>query len=316
MSTLVAGIDEAGLGPLLGPLVIGWCLFEVPDEQRCPWQLLEELVAREPKRDATHLIVDDSKRVFTRNPRGRRRLESTVLAFLELAGARPGSARELLLGPLGPTAQALDAHPWNASLPTLPLWADEGRLELTAHSLRRVAEAAGARPLDLGQRSCHPGELNHVFANTDNKGAAVWSQLVPIMQRLLEAAHGRQLDLVIDRQGGRAKYGPQLARACPGWSVALIEETDGVSSYRLSGPGEAVVTFREKGDRESFCVALASCLAKYARELSMEAFNTWFEARRPGLKPTAGYTTDGRRWLEDASPVLTGIQRTLLIRDR
>ena len=41
----------------------------------------------------------------------------------------------------------------------------------------------------------------------------------------------------------------------------------------------------------------------------MEAFNNWFEARQPGLKPTAGYTTDGRRWLEDARPLLTGLQR-------
>ena len=50
--------------------------------------------------------------------------------------------------------------------------------------------------------------------------------------------------------------------------------------------------------------ALASCLAKYTRETCMAAFNAYWCERQPGLKPTAGYTTDGRRWVAEAEATL------------
>ena len=62
------------------------------------------------------------------------------------------------------------------------------------------------------------------------------------------------------------------------------------------------VEFRAKGEEHSFAVALGSCLAKYARETVMDGFNRYFQSLQPDLTPTAGYTTDGRRWLQDAKP--------------
>ena len=47
---------------------------------------------------------------------------------------------------------------------------------------------------------------------------------------------------------------------------------------------------------------------KYARELGMTAFNDFFTGLLAGLKPTAGYTTDGRRWLKDAEPCLRELE--------
>ncbi len=76
--------------------------------------------------------------------------------------------------------------------------------------------------------------------------------------------------------------------------------------------------FQAKGEEHSFAVALASCIAKYAREIAMSGFNRYFEAHQPNLKPTAGYTTDGRRWLAEAESALasTGVARGVLVRDR
>jgi hypothetical protein len=42
--------------------------------------------------------------------------------------------------------------------------------------------------------------------------------------------------------------------------------------------------------------ALASMTAKYLRELSMRAFNEFWCAHIPDLKPTAGYYGDSRRF--------------------
>ena len=68
----------------------------------------------------------------------------------------------------------------------------------------------------------------------------------------------------------------------------------------------------------SFATALASCLAKYARELVMEGFNAYFEELQPGLKPTAGYRNDGWRWLSDAEHAVgrSGLDRDTLVRKR
>ncbi len=64
------------------------------------------------------------------------------------------------------------------------------------------------------------------------------------------------------------------------------------------------LAFAERAEDESFAVALASCAAKYARELAMRAFNAYFEELQPGLPPTAGYRQDGHRWLQDAREAL------------
>jgi len=37
----------------------------------------------------------------------------------------------------------------------------------------------------------------------------------------------------------------------------------------------------------------------------MDAFNAYFAELQPGLRPTAGYTTDGRRWLAEARSALS-----------
>jgi len=50
----------------------------------------------------------------------------------------------------------------------------------------------------------------------------------------------------------------------------------------------------------------------------MRAFNDYFGSLQPGLKPTAGYFSDGWRWLEEAAPAiaLSGLHRSRLVRER
>ena len=44
---ILAGVDEAGLGPLLGSLAIGYAILEAP--AACdPWKLLRPAVAKTP----------------------------------------------------------------------------------------------------------------------------------------------------------------------------------------------------------------------------------------------------------------------------
>jgi hypothetical protein len=83
----LAGVDEAGLGPILGPLVVGWTALAPPAAGLDPWKALSAVVSRKPGADRRRLVVADSKQVFDRSPRGARRLELGALAFLALLDA-------------------------------------------------------------------------------------------------------------------------------------------------------------------------------------------------------------------------------------
>ncbi len=325
---VVAGIDEAGLGPLLGPLTLGYAALRLPARKLNVWDALAGIVSRDPKQDAEHLVVADSKRVFSRNPRGERRLESTALCFLGSgASTPPRSGAELLRTPpaaLRPRAADIQQSPWYQELPTsLPIWVDPGRLELRQEYLRRELERNEIALVDAGVRVVPAIELNRSFARTDNKSHTVWEVVEAILRHLWLELATENLHVIVDRQGGRFRYGRLLQRGFPGAQVRVGHESPDHSEYHIeeqteSGRRRMWLTFAEKAEDRSFTVALGSCFAKYARELCMGAFNAYFSAAQPGLAPTAGYTTDGRRWLEEAAPLLEtlALPREVLARRR
>ncbi len=332
---VVAGVDEAGLGPLLGPLTIGFSAFRVPAPDLDLWRALDTVVSRDPGQDGqlqgARLVVADSKVVFARNPRGEARLEASALAFLALrAHSRrpPVSAREMLARtPAELRGEvALETEPWFPFLPRrLPLYADEGGLDRTVAvldgELRRIEVevcAAGARVLPVV-------ELNSSFARTSNKSRTHWDLSATVLRHLW-SEHAREgLDLLVDRHGGRMRYAALLSETFPEARVATLCEQRARSEYAVversggaGAPRRMRVAFAERAESASFAVALASCLAKYARETCMRAFNTYFGSLQPGLRPTAGYVSDGRRWLAEAGPAIerSGLQMQDLVRER
>ena len=329
-ATVFAGVDEAGLGPLLGPLTIGFSAFRAPPGAS-PWKLLAPAVTRNVKRDKQAFVVADSKEVFTRTERGAKRLETTALGFLALLDPErrpPRSAERLLWGTprrLGPRTD-LSRIPWYRELPELPRYVDAGLLELRVEKLARRMRTAEIELVDAGV-SVLPAELlNRSFHQTENKADTHWRSTRRVLRHLWREHAGGGLSLVVDQHGGRSHYGALLARAFRDASVELVREGAQGAEYRvverdavdLGGRRRMQITFVEKAEQRSFAVALASCLAKYARETSMGAFNRYFESLQPDLKPTAGYRNDGWRWLKDAEPALErcGVERRVLVRER
>ena len=175
--------------------------------------------------------------------------------------------------------------------------------------------------LDAGVSVLPASDLNRSFAETENKALTHWHTSLRVFRHLWESLAPEGLRLTVDRHGGRYHYGPLLGQAFPEAEVLQVRERPSLAEYRLTergGPRRMRITFAERAERRSFAVALASCIAKYAREASMEAFNAWFAARQPDLKPTAGYTQDGRRWLEEAAGTIerVGLERRVLVRER
>jgi ribonuclease HII len=325
---VLAGVDEAGLGPLLGPLTLGFSVFLTPDNSTNLWRALAPWVSDDPLKDRERFVVADSKLVFKRTPRCSARLEATALGFLALLdpARRPHTKVGRLLwetpAEIAAEAQTVAQHAWYRDLATaLPRHQDASVLELRVEGLWRVMEQRGVRLLDAGVRVVPEAELNRSFRATDNKARTHWQASLHVFRRIWERHAGDGIELVIDRHGGRMHYGALLAVEFQDAVVTLVDEAPECSRYTLAerhGPRRMQITFAERAEQLSFAVALASCLAKYARESAMDAFNAWFATRAPSLRPTAGYTTDARRWLDDAAHVIEHekLDRACLVRER
>jgi len=306
-TAVLAGVDEAGLGPVLGPLVVAGVAMSGPRGED-PWKLLRGVVCRRHSKKGK-LRVADSKKV-NQGPHGRQHLERTVLSFWgALHGEPPATLAELLEQagvPLGP----LQRCPWYGSGLDLPLPLDNDRdeLELKSHLLQRTMDRKQIHLQHLALRPVDAAEFNALITETDNKSHAhfhAYSAVIAELLRVLDRAPADAEDdahLVADRCGGRFRYLAGLRQHLPGRQIQVLEEHPDFSSYRIhkdADVGSVRVSFAARGEDRAFPTALASCAAKYVRELMMECLNRWFANRVPGLRRTAGYYVDGNRFLEE-----------------
>lgn len=311
---MYAGIDEAGYGPLLGPLCSGLSVVRVRDgaSLRGPpdvWAMASEIVCRDPA-DAgtTRIAVADSKRLKLPNEGSRHplvHLERGVVAFASCAHDPPESDAELFAH-LG-----VDLHdrPWYQGPPLeLPVATTRDHLRLLAGRLRGVLADSGIEVLELRARIADEVAFNRMLTESGGKAGAAMRLVGELAMRIWrsEAARG-PVDpprLIVDRQGGRTRYEPTLSALFPGAAVDIVAETGAGSVYDLSqdtpeGVRRMRISFVQEAEDQHFPVALASMIAKLVRELIMGRFNRYWCGRIAELKPTAGYVSDARRWLAD-----------------
>src|SRR5204862_7240764 len=104
----------------------------------------------------------------------------------------------------------------------------------------------------------------------------------------------------VDKHGGRNNYAALLRPTFADGILKTHEEGAERSVYRLHGARREVqITFQPRADGDHLCVALASMLSKYLREVLMEQFNRFWQGHVPGLKATVGYPTDAVRFFAD-----------------
>lgn len=271
-----AGIDEAGYGPTLGPLVVATVWADAPDHDT----LVAALRASG---------VKDSKELH--KPGDLAPLERVALAGCRWASGRLPTDAAALFGILGETPADRD-QPWMQGAEAL-------HLPVAATDLPHW-NTPGVTPGGCAGRIIQPAAYNRFLATGANKAEL---ELDAVGRLLTTPPAAPQRTTVVDRLGGRKFYRDFLASVHPGALVLVEDEANAASRYRIvTDSAEHAVAFVVGGESASPLTALASCLAKYARELHMILHNRYWSARFPGLKPTAGYPEDAKRWLTAVGP--------------
>jgi ribonuclease HII len=335
MPLLLAGIDEAGYGPRLGPLCVGFTLLRVRDwkpgdDAPCLWKLLKAAVCRKASDARKRIPIADSKQLKLANDNKARHplvhLERGVLAFLRAQGRAPDTDDSLFAD----LKARLESQPWYAGSPVpIPVGQSSAEIAIAAGRIAAALESAGVEILDIRCQAVGESAVNLAIKEHGSKAEATAGAIGEHLRRLFmrPLAEGEHLRIVCDQLGGRTQYESLLAREIPGTQVTPLAEDNLRSRYKLELPSSipqsairnpqsppAIIQFMPEAESAHLPVALASMVAKLVRELSMMRFNRYWCSRCPELKPTAGYYADAGRWLRDAARVLTGEERAAIVR--
>jgi hypothetical protein len=340
------GMDEAGYGPNLGPLVVAATVWDVAGARAAGpgteidavdlYGLLNGIVGKTIV-DGRIAIADSKKLHLPR--KGLRRLEHGLHSVFAAMGQGASCWSELVES-CGADPDDHHAHLcWHTGFNCrLPVDVPAEEVVALAAKFREECEVVGVRPLAIRARFVFPARLGELSEVYGNKSGALSHVTIGLLREVIEslqiggsplaeassplesAARRPQppVFVVCDKHGARNNYGALLQHHFPEHWIMTRGEASEESRYDW-GPAASNVCVVFRAKAESFLpTALASMTAKYLRELSMRAFNEFWCGQVPGLRPTAGYPLDARRFkseIEAAQQVL-GVSDHILWRNK
>jgi ribonuclease HII len=298
---ILVGIDEAGFGPLLGPLVVSSSIFSVPHNLLTSdlWQVLRKSVNYGRKGLAGRLLITDSKKAYSKSI-GIKHLQRTVLTALRCLGKEPSTLTELLDMLTPGCLERLSVYPWYENITEHSLSIGTADKKIASKVLADDLSSNGIELLDLKSCCLDVAYYNKMVAAVKNKANVLFSSTCSLIKNVYDNFAGDDLQIIVDRQGGRVHYRKNLQRMFGDMKLKILRESPATSSYELRADDKVMrIHFVVGADRRFLPVSLASMISKYLRELLIINLNSYFVGFSADLKPTAGYWKDGLRFIEE-----------------
>lgn len=299
---ILIGTDEAGYGPNLGPLVVTATVWNMPDDQ-VDIDLYKSLggVISDSMDGDSRVAIADSKNLYKPGG-GLGALERGVLPMLGLQQDLPRNWRGL--------SRILDNNldsqcrdvPWLTEFDTeIPAELDYDSVMGLADTLNGEFDRTSVRCVAIRSTVVLPGLFNQQLVEHGNKATVLSLTTLSLVKSVFPSNPVGPVRIHCDKHGGRNHYAALLQTVFPESFVEVFRESREESVYRW-GPPECRVEARFTARGEScMASALASMTSKYVREMMMKAFNSYWSAQVPGIRPTAGYPVDARRFKEEIS---------------
>ena len=282
-TTYCVGVDENGLGPRLGPMVVTAVMARVTTEGA--------IVARRRPRGGLATRLGDSKQMMSHGDVSLG--EAWARALIEEGCGRSPTAMDpegLLHAVSVDGPDALRAPCPSHVAPQC--WATDGESFTAPQTLvaklrgdlaglaRKGVELTAVRSVVLCTRRLNDGV---------RRGLNRFVVDLHAMERLvleLSQLAGAEVHAVCGKVGGFDRYsdafGPLAGRL-----HAILEEGRARSAYRFPGLGE--LAFVRDGDASDLCVAMASMVGKYFRELTMSRIVRHYQGQVAELPSASGY---------------------------
>ncbi|MGB0767282.1 MAG: hypothetical protein ACPGYV_06195, partial [Phycisphaeraceae bacterium] len=313
-----AGIDEAGYGPMYGPLTVGCAVLTLPgraSDARPPalWDLLDSAVCRRLQGRKGRLAINDSKKLTTKAA-GIKHLEAGLLAFIGMDGGVLPSDVGQWLDRVGESRHrasdrgGLSALPWYAASAdrpwqALPAANTKDEITLGGGMLGRACREAGVGFGGYHAQVVYEDAFNERVALTRSKASVSFTAVGAHLVRIMDAYGEHHPHVAVDRQSGRTRYRPLLAGLFDGARIDVLSESKKASVYEVFFRDKKIsISFIVEAEQAHLPAALASMVAKYTRELLMQRFKAFFLALSPDVNPTAGYGSDANRWRDAMLP--------------
>ncbi len=276
----VAGVDENGYGPLLGPLIVTGVSLRVKGA--------DPLSASELKGYRFPIPIKDSKELFKRSLASYRVGESVAITVLRICGKEFTSLQGIIDG-LSLRKFCLG----NYGIEDVDLPAFGGHMN--EHLVRYLSNSSIFVEA-LVVNILMPDEFNEAVTALGNKALLDFRSFMEV-QKALDARF-----FIMGKIGGTSHYGHFFEHL--GIPFQLIKESFGASTYKLQD-GE-IVNFILHADREYLPVTFAGIIGKYLRELIMYSLS-----RSLGLDTeipyASGYYHD-KRTFEVAEKLPSGLR--------
>lgn len=326
---LVIGTDEAGYGPNLGPLVVAGTAWSINPSDNAPetgspfnwFHIFQEQFVPPDQASGDKIRVGDSKKIY-QSGSGLAELEKLVFSLLTADRRNESSTRHddsstewswkqllcALLQNFDAWESSTSECPWHRQYdPQLPQSLNREQVFQLAALFSNNSNCSC--PISQSVQLVEPQQFNLGIAKWGNKASLLSQATFSIVEYLIESAlehSGATFDEIVvlcDKHGGRSRYAGMLQSVFADCWIQVVEEQPELSRYSFQWKGLPVhMEFRAKGESE-LPIATASMIAKYLREISMQAVNQFWGDKIAGLRPTAGYPVDAKRFRSEIQPM-------------